>query len=200
MIYAGALTAVGSVLAWQPDGSAQSASRVLHPPRRRRAMSRRCAAIMAVATLGSLATAFQGERLRFQTSHTRVVVPDAEEPAATGHTDPPYPKPTAARDFEHEPLARSEIGPATLISPPRPTAPEVGPPLRAATAALGVAADSRPSTSPKIARDADGAVLPSARRPGELPELITSNQDFYVVTKNAAIDPVPPGGGMAAAR
>src|SRR4029078_3657849 len=39
-------------------------------------------------------------------------------------------------------------------------------------------------------RDQDGAVLPSGRRPGELPEPITSNDNFYVVTKNAGGDPV----------
>jgi DMSO/TMAO reductase YedYZ molybdopterin-dependent catalytic subunit len=39
-------------------------------------------------------------------------------------------------------------------------------------------------------RDKDGAVLPAGRRQGELTDLITSNDDFYVVTKNAAGDPV----------
>ncbi len=33
-------------------------------------------------------------------------------------------------------------------------------------------------------------MLPLSRRPGELAELITSNDDFYIVTKNAAGDPV----------
>jgi DMSO/TMAO reductase YedYZ molybdopterin-dependent catalytic subunit len=41
-----------------------------------------------------------------------------------------------------------------------------------------------------LKRDKDGAVLPSGRRKGELTELITSNDDFYIVTKNAAGDPI----------
>jgi DMSO/TMAO reductase YedYZ molybdopterin-dependent catalytic subunit len=39
-------------------------------------------------------------------------------------------------------------------------------------------------------RDKDGAVLPSGRTPGQLAAAITDNTDFYVVTKNAAGDPV----------
>ncbi|MBV9543370.1 MAG: molybdopterin-dependent oxidoreductase, partial [Chloroflexi bacterium] len=39
-------------------------------------------------------------------------------------------------------------------------------------------------------RDKDGAVLPSGRPPGQLASATTSNQDFYVVTKNAGGDPV----------
>jgi DMSO/TMAO reductase YedYZ molybdopterin-dependent catalytic subunit len=33
-------------------------------------------------------------------------------------------------------------------------------------------------------------VLPSGRRPGELPDLVTTNENFYIVTKNAGGDPV----------
>src|SRR5207248_1356002 len=40
------------------------------------------------------------------------------------------------------------------------------------------------------ARRQDGAVLPSGRRPGDLPELITTNDNFYIVTNNAGGDPV----------
>ena len=42
----------------------------------------------------------------------------------------------------------------------------------------------------QLARDKDGAALPSGRRPGQLAEPITSNADFYIVTKNAGGDPV----------
>jgi DMSO/TMAO reductase YedYZ molybdopterin-dependent catalytic subunit len=40
-----------------------------------------------------------------------------------------------------------------------------------------------------LRRDQDGAALPSGRRPGELAPLVTNNDDFYIVTKNAAGDP-----------
>jgi DMSO/TMAO reductase YedYZ molybdopterin-dependent catalytic subunit len=42
-------------------------------------------------------------------------------------------------------------------------------------------------------RDKDGVVLPAGRRPGELTDLITSNDDFYIVSKNAGGDPVLEG-------
>ena len=41
-----------------------------------------------------------------------------------------------------------------------------------------------------LPRDQDGAALASARRPGELSDAVTSNENFYVVTKNAGGDPV----------
>ena len=41
----------------------------------------------------------------------------------------------------------------------------------------------------QLARDKDGVALPSGRRPGELTELTTSNENFYIVTKNAGGDP-----------
>jgi DMSO/TMAO reductase YedYZ molybdopterin-dependent catalytic subunit len=78
-------------------------------------------------------------------------------------------------------------------------------PVPAAPAAVAVAARPTPAPRPTrqptpeawephparvLKRDKDGAVLPSGRRPGELSEVITSNEDFYIVTKNAAGDPV----------
>jgi DMSO/TMAO reductase YedYZ molybdopterin-dependent catalytic subunit len=42
----------------------------------------------------------------------------------------------------------------------------------------------------QLVRDKDGGLLASGRRRGELASLITSNDDFYVVTKNAVADPV----------
>jgi DMSO/TMAO reductase YedYZ molybdopterin-dependent catalytic subunit len=42
----------------------------------------------------------------------------------------------------------------------------------------------------QLVRDKDGALLAAGRRRGELASLITSNNDFYIVTKNAVADPV----------
>ena len=42
-----------------------------------------------------------------------------------------------------------------------------------------------PPAPRQLARDKDGAALASGRRPGQLAEPITSNADFYIVTKNA---------------
>ncbi|MDQ3701677.1 MAG: molybdopterin-dependent oxidoreductase, partial [Chloroflexota bacterium] len=60
------------------------------------------------------------------------------------------------------------------------------PPVGQGTATTGPL-DAPPSRA--IARDKDGAALPSGRRPGQLAEPITSNADFYIVTKNAGGDP-----------
>jgi DMSO/TMAO reductase YedYZ molybdopterin-dependent catalytic subunit len=41
-----------------------------------------------------------------------------------------------------------------------------------------------------LARDQDGSLTAAGRPPGSLAPSITSNQDFYIVTKNAVADPV----------
>ena len=64
--------------------------------------------------------------------------------------------------------------------------PAVGRPSGAANAPNGM----EPPAPRQLARDKDGAALPSGRRPGQLAEPITSNADFYIVTKNAGGDPV----------
>jgi DMSO/TMAO reductase YedYZ molybdopterin-dependent catalytic subunit len=46
-----------------------------------------------------------------------------------------------------------------------------------------------PGAARELQRDKDGAVLPSGRAAGQLASVITSNENFYVVTKNAAGDP-----------
>jgi DMSO/TMAO reductase YedYZ molybdopterin-dependent catalytic subunit len=53
-------------------------------------------------------------------------------------------------------------------------------------------ADAFPTPPParRIARDKDGSLTAAGRPKGTLSPLITSNQDFYVVTKNAVADPV----------
>jgi DMSO/TMAO reductase YedYZ molybdopterin-dependent catalytic subunit len=64
--------------------------------------------------------------------------------------------------------------------------PPAGRPSGAASAPNGM----EPPAPRQLARDKDGAALPSGRRPGQLAEPITSNADFYIVTKNAGGDPV----------
>jgi DMSO/TMAO reductase YedYZ molybdopterin-dependent catalytic subunit len=46
-----------------------------------------------------------------------------------------------------------------------------------------------PPGTRQLVRDKDGGVLASGRRRGELASLVTNNDDFYVVTKNAVADP-----------
>jgi DMSO/TMAO reductase YedYZ molybdopterin-dependent catalytic subunit len=47
-----------------------------------------------------------------------------------------------------------------------------------------------PPLSRRLARDQDGAVTAAGRTSGQLAPAITSNDDFYVVTKNAVADPL----------
>jgi DMSO/TMAO reductase YedYZ molybdopterin-dependent catalytic subunit len=92
----------------------------------------------------------------------QVIVLDPQQPVPSGGVDPAHPHPEA-------------VG----TSPP------------AATQPVAAAGPYEPPPARVLRRDQDGAVLPSGRRPGEVAEPITSNDDFYIVTKNAAGDPQP---------
>jgi DMSO/TMAO reductase YedYZ molybdopterin-dependent catalytic subunit len=91
---------------------------------------------------------------------TGVVVLDPQAPVPSGGIEPPIAHP-------------SSIG---TVSPPvsRP----------------GASSGQEPPPARQLARDKDGAALPSGRKAGQLAEPITSNADFYIVTKNAGGDPV----------
>jgi len=65
-------------------------------------------------------------------------------------------------------------------------------PARSAGSA-GPAGVLDPPPPRQLARDKDGAALASGRKPGQLADPITSNADFYIVTKNAGGDPVLDG-------
>ncbi|MBV9597138.1 MAG: molybdopterin-dependent oxidoreductase [Chloroflexi bacterium] len=103
-------------------------------------------------------------------------------------------------------LPHAAAVPAVVVEDPQHPAPSAGvessdPPSNAVTgpgivaAAPAAAADSalallpEPGVSRELVRGKDGAVVPSTRLPGELADPVTSNLDFYVVTKNAAGDP-----------
>jgi DMSO/TMAO reductase YedYZ molybdopterin-dependent catalytic subunit len=98
----------------------------------------------------------------------RIMLVDPQEPVLSGGVDPPNPHPQSVVT----PVAGSQA------SGPTPT------PGRSATQALPEPAGVR-----QLARDKDGAVLPSGRVPGQLAGPMTANADFYVVTKNAGGDP-----------
>jgi DMSO/TMAO reductase YedYZ molybdopterin-dependent catalytic subunit len=77
------------------------------------------------------------------------------------------------------------------VSSPSPSAsPLPAPSATAVKTAVAAGGPPEPAAARVLPRDRDGAVLPSGRKPGELAETITSNDNFYIVTKNAGGDPV----------
>jgi DMSO/TMAO reductase YedYZ molybdopterin-dependent catalytic subunit len=93
-----------------------------------------------------------------------VILADPQEPIPSGGLDDPNPHPN-------------------LVGTPDPAPPSV-----ATTATRGD--QPEPSAVRQLARDKDGAVLPGGRQPGQLAEQITTNDAFYIVTKNAGGDPI----------
>jgi DMSO/TMAO reductase YedYZ molybdopterin-dependent catalytic subunit len=96
-----------------------------------------------------------------------LVVADPQEPVPSGGLEEPNPHPNVV-------AAAASPLPVVDATP-------------VATRAAGL---PEPGVARALPRDQDGAVLPSGRRPGELPDLVTANDNFYIVTKNAGGDPV----------
>jgi DMSO/TMAO reductase YedYZ molybdopterin-dependent catalytic subunit len=97
-----------------------------------------------------------------------ILLVDPQDPVPSGGLDPLNPHPQAV---------------------PSPAAPAQAPPTPTpgASALPGL---PEPRSARDLPRDKDGAVLPSGRPAGQLASAITSNYDFYVVTKNAGGDPI----------
>jgi DMSO/TMAO reductase YedYZ molybdopterin-dependent catalytic subunit len=120
------------------------------------------------AAVAYLVTYLNARLLPARTSVETLMLTDPQEPVPSGGIDAPNPHPnTIASQAPVDPVPTPQTG-AVLD---RVSLPE-------------------PSTSRQLTRDTDGAVLPSGRRPGELADATTPNDDFYIVTKNAAGDPV----------
>ena len=122
----------------------------------------------AAALVGGLVATYLGSFLliRFgpRSSLTRVIVADPQQPVPSGGIEPPNPHP----NLVSTPSAPAATG--------RPTATAAG--------------SFEPPPPRQIPRDKDGAALAAGRPRGQLASAITTNDDFYVVTKNAGGDPV----------
>jgi DMSO/TMAO reductase YedYZ molybdopterin-dependent catalytic subunit len=81
------------------------------------------------------------------------------------------------------------VGPGTMAGASAPPPTAVPGPTRAETQAAPAALPAPPPPR-DLSRDKDGSLTAAGRKPGELSPLITANDDFYIVTKNAAGDPV----------
>jgi DMSO/TMAO reductase YedYZ molybdopterin-dependent catalytic subunit len=132
------------------------------------AESRRAALVGIGGGLGALLATYALQLVRSPARLTPIQVLGAEDRPPGSVIDPA----THPELVNSTPSASDRATPATSAQP-------------SAAVALPEPRPARP-----LKRDKDGAVLPSGRRMGELTDLITSNDDFYVVTKNAAGDPV----------
>jgi len=92
---------------------------------------------------------------------------DPQEPVPSGGVDQPNPHPVGVSNPDPRPTAAA---PTVVANAAPPALPE-------------------PNAARELQRDKDGAVLPSGRVAGQLAPALTSNQDFYIVTKNAGGDP-----------
>src|SRR6266513_115659 len=114
------------------------------------------------AAVGGYALTFIGNAFGPRQRFTNVRVLDPQEPVPSGGLGAPNPHPNllGTPEIDGAPAPRSDPSSA---DPPAPR---------------------------NLARDKDGALLPSGRRPGELADLITPNDNFYIVTKNPVSDPL----------
>jgi DMSO/TMAO reductase YedYZ molybdopterin-dependent catalytic subunit len=135
------------------------------------AASRRWALALMGGSVAALAGTFLVDALF--PNHARlptIIVADPQEPVPSGGVDQPNPHP-------------NPVGSPVAAAPN--LADSADSPVATTTSGL-----TEPPSVRELPRGQDGAVLASARRPGELSEVLTSNANFYVVTKNAGGDPL----------
>jgi DMSO/TMAO reductase YedYZ molybdopterin-dependent catalytic subunit len=126
------------------------------------AISRRSAVTFLGAAFAGYALTFLAVFFGPRQRFTTVRVLDPQEPVPSGGLGAPNPHPNllGTPEIEPEPAPRTD-GSSFDPAPPR-----------------------------QLARDKNGALLPSGRRPGELAELVTPTESFYIVTKNPIADPI----------
>jgi len=163
LVYAAVLTLVRVVLWPSPAGDDVRVTAGLVVP------ARRWAASLLGGSVAVLVVSYLLEVLPHKTGLPSIVVADPQEPVPSGGLNEPNPHPNAVPS------------PSAVAAGPVPT------PVPVPTTTSGL---PEPAAIRSLQRDQDGAVLPSGRRPGELSEPITSNDNFYIVTKNAGGDPV----------
>lgn len=98
-----------------------------------------------------------------------ILLVDPQEPVPSGGLEPPNQHPQVVSTPQA--MAQPRVATPTPVPSAPPSLPE-------------------PGAEREMQRDKDGAVLPSGRPRGQLASAITSNVDFYVVTKNAGGDPI----------
>jgi DMSO/TMAO reductase YedYZ molybdopterin-dependent catalytic subunit len=155
--------------------------------------SRRAALILGAASVSSLFGTIAAARWGPKATPTRVVVVESEQVSANRVAEgtPPRPTPTPGQtpDLATGPVAKAQptTPPPTAATLPTATSASVEQPPPTPT--KGPSKEFEPPALRQLARDKDGVVLRSAHRPGQLADVITGTDDFYIVSKNAAQDP-----------
>jgi DMSO/TMAO reductase YedYZ molybdopterin-dependent catalytic subunit len=164
LVYAAVLVlAQGVLLEWAESGTLTSASR-------------RWALTLVGGSVVSLGIPYVLDALiPRRTGLPAIVVADPQEPVPSGGVDEPSPHPNAVANVANIVVAAGPSPAPVVESTPVATRASVIP---------------EPPGARALPRDQDGAVLPSGRAAGALPDLVTSNENFYIVTKNAGGDPV----------
>jgi DMSO/TMAO reductase YedYZ molybdopterin-dependent catalytic subunit len=112
-------------------------------------------------------------------------------PLAQAPTRPPATRAAAAPTSAAASQAVT-TAPAAVGAPPALVTATAVPVMAAPAATATPLPDALPSPPParRLTRDAEGSLTAAGRPRGALAPAITSNPDFYVVTKNAVADPV----------
>jgi DMSO/TMAO reductase YedYZ molybdopterin-dependent catalytic subunit len=136
------------------------------------AAGRRTALITSGGALAALVGAYVAQVLVLRRDLSEVRVLDPQRPVASDGAD------------------GQNSHPSTVV--PRPADTQTPPGAQRTNPSAPVAQEEQipePRPARSMKRDDDGVVLPAGRRQGELTDLITSNDDFYIVSKNAGGDP-----------
>lgn len=164
------------------------------------APSRRAALILSAGAVSSAVVTYLAAQWGQRSGPTRIVVVDSSQlgtaPGVASAVTVPTAAPTRPAPTPTQIADRAIQAPAVAPSatPPPPTAAVAEatsvPPTPAPTVAVAPRGELEPPPIKQLSRDKDGTVLASGRRPGQLADALTPTDHFYVVSKNAAQDPV----------
>jgi DMSO/TMAO reductase YedYZ molybdopterin-dependent catalytic subunit len=157
------------------DGNRSASARLPDPVQRRAVV-----ALAGGAVVAYVGTVLVSRLLPERTDLASVVLADPQEPFPSGGVEPQNPHPNVVATS-----APPQLDPGVAPIDSKPAPPKPADPSAAPTPGLPEPTDSR-----DLVRDKDGAVVPTSRPAGDLAPAITSNADFYVVTKNAGGDPL----------
>ena len=156
------------------------------------APSRRSALVLSAGAVSVLVGTFLSARWRTNAA-SGIVVVEPEPVGSRGGT--PNTTPASGPPASRAPdvatrsaaVAQATVAPPTVAPLPTTIPAPVIQPHPTPTTVPAIQFD--PPADRQLARDHEGVVLKSGRRPGQLAETITNTDDFYVVSKNAAQDP-----------
>jgi DMSO/TMAO reductase YedYZ molybdopterin-dependent catalytic subunit len=177
-----------------PQGSPGQLPELLATFLQSRPSSRRSALALSTGALSTLIATFAAARWGPKLDRPALVVVEPPHVNSAVSTPIPTSVPTPrANQMPTMTVGPSVAAPAAILPPTVATSSTPAPaptPQPTVTPTVDPAKEFSPPPTRSLARDKGGIALQASRRSGQLTELITETDDFYIVSKNPVQDPM----------